>query len=221
MKYQNLEWTIRDLMTLIDENKINLRPPYQRNFIWPTIDQKLLIESIKKGYPLPNFFILDNGNGNYEMLDGQQRAITIHKFINNEFVDLDRKLYKNFPEDSLMDYKLNIVLLEGFNEESESKEEFFYLVNKRGVQLNPSEVNHAYHHNSDFMKLVNKMSEYQPLIDLDIFTDKTKLRMNDRSLIEELAAYLFKGISDKRTAVEDLFNTEITATDADVKYRIF
>ena len=145
MKYLNLEWTIRDLMTLINENKINLRPPYQRNFIWPTKDQKFLIESIKKGYPLPNFFILDNGNGNYEMLDGQQRAITIHKFINNEFADLDKRFYKNFPQDSLMDYKLNIVLLEGFNEEYESKEEFFYLVNKRGVQLNPSEVNHAYH----------------------------------------------------------------------------
>ena len=136
MKYLNLEWTIRDLMTLINENKINLRPPYQRNFIWPTKDQKFLIESIKKGYPLPNFFILDNGNGNYEMLDGQQRAITIHKFINNEFADLDKRFYKNLPQDSLMDYKLNIVLLEGFNEESESKEEFFYLVNKRGVQLN-------------------------------------------------------------------------------------
>ena len=58
---------------MMNENKINLRPPYQRNFIWPTKDQKFLIESIKKGYPLPNFFILDNGNGNYEMLDGQQR----------------------------------------------------------------------------------------------------------------------------------------------------
>ena len=206
MRYQNLEWTIRELMFLIDENKINLRPPYQRNFIWPTKDQKFLIESIKKGYPLPNFFILDNGNGNYEMLDGQQRAVTIHKFINNEFADLDRKFYKDFPQDSLMDYKLNIVLLDGFNEEYESKEEFFYLVNKRGVQLNPSEVNHAYYHDSDFMQLVIRMSEYQPLIDLDIFTDKTKLRMNDRSLIEEIAAYLFKGISDKRNAVEDLFN---------------
>lgn len=221
MKYKNLEWTIRDLINLINEDKIDLRPPYQRNFIWPTKDQKFLIESIKKGYPLPNFFILDNGNGKYEMLDGQQRAITIHKFINNEFSDLDKKFYKNFPMDSLMDYKLNIILLEDFNGESEFKEEFFYLVNKRGVQLNPSEVNHAYHHNSDFMKLVNKMSEYQPLIDLDIFTDKTKLRMNDRSLIEELAAYLFKGISDKRNAVEDLFNTEITETDADVKYEMF
>lgn len=221
MKYLNLEWTIRDLMTLINENKINLRPPYQRNFIWPTKDQKFLIESIKKGYPLPNFFILDNGNGNYEMLDGQQRAITIHKFINNEFADLDKRFYKNFPQDSLMDYKLNIVLLEGFNEEYESKEEFFYLVNKRGVQLNPSEVNHAYHHDSDFMKLVNKMSEYQPLIDLDIFTDKTKLRMNDRSLIEELAAYLFKGISDKRNAVEDLFKAKIAREEVDMKFDKF
>lgn len=221
MKYQNLEWTIRDLMTLIDENKINLRPPYQRNFIWPTKDQKFLIESIKKGYPLPNFFILDNGNGNYEMLDGQQRAVTIHKFINNEFADLDRKLYKDFPQGSLMDYKLNIVLLDGFNEEYESKEEFFYLVNKRGVQLNPSEVNHAYYHDSDFMQLVIRMSEYQPLIDLDIFTDKTKLRMNDRSLIEEIAAYLFKGISDKRNAVEDLFKAKIAREDVDMKFDKF
>lgn len=221
MKYQNLEWTIRDLMTLIDENKINLRPPYQRNFIWPTKDQKFLIESIKKGYPLPNFFILDNGNGNYEMLDGQQRAVTIHKFINNEFADLDRKLYKDFPQDSLMDYKLNIVLLDGFNEEYESKEEFFYLVNKRGVQLNPSEVNHAYYHDSDFMQLVIRMSEYQPLIDLDIFTDKTKLRMNDRSLIEEIAAYLLKGISDKRNAVEDLFNAKIAREEVDMKFDKF
>lgn len=221
MRYQNLEWTIRELMSLIDENKINLRPPYQRNFIWPTKDQKFLIESIKKGYPLPNFFILDNGNGNYEMLDGQQRAVTIHKFINNEFADLDRKLYKDFPQDSLMDYKLNIVLLDGLNEEYESKEEFFYLVNKRGVQLNPSEVNHAYYHDSDFMQLVIRMSEYQPLIDLDIFTDKTKLRMNDRSLIEEIAAYLFKGISDKRNAVEDLFKAKIAREDVDMKFDKF
>lgn len=221
MRYQNLEWTIRELMLLIDENKINLRPPYQRNFIWPTKDQKFLIESIKKGYPLPNFFILDNGNGNYEMLDGQQRAVTIHKFINNEFADLDRKLYKDFPQDSLMDYKLNIVLLDGFNEEYESKEEFFYLVNKRGVQLNPSEVNHAYYHDSDFMKLVIRMSEHQPLIDLDIFTDKTKLRMNDRSLIEEIAAYLFKGISDKRNAVEDLFKAKIAREEVDMKFDQF
>lgn len=155
------------------------------------------------------------------MVDGQQRAITIHKFINNEFPDLHKKYYREYAANSFLDYKLNIVLLEDFKDGIESKEEFFYLVNKRGVQLNPSEVNHAYYHDTDFMKLVNRMSDYQSLIDLDIFTDKTALRMNDRSLIEELAAYLFKGITDKRNAVEDLFESKIDNEKANVQYARF
>lgn len=221
MKYSNVEWTIGQLMDLINCNRINLRPPYQRNFIWSPKDQKLLIESLHKGYPLPNFFILKNEDNTYEMVDGQQRAITIHKFINNEFADLHKKYYREYAANSFLDYKLNIVLLEDFNDGIESKEEFFYLVNKRGVQLNPSEVNHAYYHDTDFMKLVNRMSDYQSLIDLDIFTDKTALRMNDRSLIEELAAYLFKGITDKRNAVEDLFESKIDNEKANVQYARF
>ena len=85
MKYSNLEWTIGELINLIESQKINLRPPYQRNFIWSSKDQKLLIDSIRKGYPLPNFFILKNKDNTFEMVDGQQRAITIYKFIKNEF----------------------------------------------------------------------------------------------------------------------------------------
>ena len=48
MKYSNVEWTIGQLMDLINCNRINLRPPYQRNFIWSPKDQKLLIESLHK-----------------------------------------------------------------------------------------------------------------------------------------------------------------------------
>lgn len=221
MKYSNVEWTIGQLMDLINCNRINLRPPYQRNFIWSSKDQKLLIESLHKGYPLPNFFILKNKDNTYEMVDGQQRAITIHKFINNEFADLHKKYYREYAANSFINYRLNVVLLEDFKNGIESKEEFFYLVNKRGVQLNPSEVNHAYYYDTDFMKLVNKMSEYQSLIDLDIFTDKTALRMNDRSLIEELAAYLFRGITDKRNAVENLFEEKIEEGVANYEYSHF
>ena len=78
MKYSNLEWTIGELINLIESQKINLRPPYQRNFIWSSKDQILLIDSIRKGYPLPNFFILKNKDNTFEMVDGQQRAITIY-----------------------------------------------------------------------------------------------------------------------------------------------
>lgn len=222
MKYQNLEWTISHLIALIDENKINLRPPYQRNFIWSTKDQKLLIESIKKGYPLPNFFIHDNGNNTYEMIDGQQRAITIYKYIKNEFADLRKQYFKDSISEDILQYKLNVVILEEFNDTKyESKEEFFYLVNKRGVHLNPAEVNHAYYHDKDFMVLVNRMSEYQKFIELDIFADKTIMRMNDRGLVEELAAYLFKGITDKRTAVEDLFEEKLSPQEINEAYQRF
>ena len=221
MKYSNLEWTIRELVDLIESKKINLRPPYQRNFIWPSKDQKLLIDSIRKGYPLPNFFILKNKDNTFEMVDGQQRAVTIYRFINNEFDDSSKQYYKDYKGNTFMDYKLNVVLLEDFNGGTEKKEEFFYLVNKRGVHLNPSEVNHAYYHDTDFMNLVNRMSEYQPLIDLDIFTDKTVMRMNDRSLIEELAAYLLKGITDKRSAVEALFKSAINSELSELQFTRF
>lgn len=218
MKYSNLEWTIADLLDLIKTNKINLRPPYQRKFIWSSKDQRLLIDSIRKGYPLPNFFILKNKDNTFEMVDGQQRAITIYKFVNNEFRDSLKQYYKDYKDNTFMNYRINVVLLEDFNGSTETKEEFFYLVNKRGVQLNPSEVNHAYYYNTDFMNLVNRMSDYQSLIDLDIFTDKTMMRMNDRSLIEELAAYLIKGITDKRNAVEDLFESEITSDVSELHF---
>lgn len=155
------------------------------------------------------------------MVDGQQRAVTIYKFIKNEFCDSSKQYYKEYKENSFMDYRLNVVLLEDFNGVSETKEEFFYLVNKRGVQLNPSEVNHAYYHNTDFMNLVNRMSNYQPFIDLDIFTDKTVMRMNDRSLVEELAAFLIKGITDKRNAVEELFESEIKSEVSELQFTRF
>lgn len=74
------------------------------------------------------------------MVDGQQRAITIYKFIKNEFRDSSKRYYKDYNENTFMNYRINVVLLEEFNGSTETKEEFFYLVNKRGVQLNPSEV---------------------------------------------------------------------------------
>ena len=219
MEYKNKELRIRDLISLIESKSINLRPPYQRNFIWTPKDQRLLIDSIYKGYPLPNFFILKIENGKYEMVDGQQRATTIYKYYHNEFKDNQKKFFKEYDPEFFLDYRLNIVEIGNFDSsKGESKEEFFYLVNKRGIQLNPAEVNQAYHHDSDFLKLVYRVMDIQQLIDLDIFTDKTKLRMNDRGLIEEIVAYLFYGITEKRNAVEALFEAKLSEDVVNEKY---
>lgn len=108
-------------------------------------------------------------------------------------------------------YELNITELSGVDiAEGESLESFYGLVNKRGVLLNPAEVNKAQYHSAPFMMLVNELMDLQDLLELDIFSTQTVLRMNDRSLIEELVALLIKKeITDKRRAVDELLNSNL------------
>lgn len=211
MKYSIKEITISQLIDWIKKDKINLHPPYQRNFIWSSKDQKLLIDSIMKGYPLPNFFIYKKKDDTYDMVDGQQRATTISKYIKGDFADSDKKYYRDIDQDKFMSYLLNVTELYDIDTSNgESLEDFYSLVNKRGVHLNPAEVNKAQYHDAPFMVLVNELMDLQGLSDLDIFSTKTVQRMNDRSLIEELVAYLFKGnVTDKRKAVEELLESTL------------
>ena len=211
MKYSIKEITISQLIDWIKKDKINLHPPYQRNFIWSSKDQKLLIDSIMKGYPLPNFFIYKKKDDTYDMVDGQQRATTISKYVKGDFADSDKKYYRDIDQDKFMSYLLNVTELYDIDTSNgESLEDFYSLVNKRGVHLNPAEVNKAQYHDAPFMVLVNELMDLQGLSDLDIFSTKTVQRMNDRSLIEELVAYLFKGnVTDKRKAVEELLESTL------------
>ena len=211
MKYLIKEITISQLIEWIKNDKINLHPPYQRNFIWSSKDQKLLIDSILKGYPLPNFFIYKKENDTYDMVDGQQRATTISKYVKGDFANSDNHFYQDIDHNKFMSYILNVTEIYDINRSNEeSLEDFYSLVNKRGVHLNPAEVNKAQYHDAPFMVLVNELMDLQGLSDLDIFSTKTIQRMNDRSLIEELVAYLFKGnITDKRKAVDELLESTL------------
>lgn len=211
MKYSIKVITISQLIEWIKKDKINLHPPYQRNFIWSSKDQKLLIDSIMKGYPLPNFFIYKKENETYDMVDGQQRATTISKYVKGEFADSEKHYFKDIDQDRFMSYVLNVTEVYDIDlANGESLEDFYSLVNKRGVHLNPAEVNKAQYHDAPFMILVNELMDLQGLSELDIFSTKTVQRMNDRSLIEELVAYLFKGnITDKRKVVDELLESTL------------
>jgi hypothetical protein len=46
MEYLFESWTISKLLKLIENEFIDLKPPYQRNFIWSQNDQKYLIDSV-------------------------------------------------------------------------------------------------------------------------------------------------------------------------------
>src|SRR5690349_5052957 len=89
MDYKFRTLRIGELVKWIENETIDLKPYYQRNDIWTKSDQQSLIDTILKGYPLPNFFIYQREKEKSEMVDGQQRARTIHRFFKGQITNLD------------------------------------------------------------------------------------------------------------------------------------
>lgn len=64
--------------------KLNVRPKYQREFVYDDAKQKAVIDSILNGFPLNAMYWADNGDGTYEVIDGQQRTLSICRFAKME-----------------------------------------------------------------------------------------------------------------------------------------
>lgn len=223
MKYNLLEYSIKDLIALIENDKVDLNPSYQRNFIWTLKDQQELIDTLVLGYPLPNFFIYDRGNGTYEMVDGQQRSKTIYRFVKGLITSsakTGKVKFINIDSEEILNYKLPFIFMNSL-EGTQSLNEFYVLINKKGIHLNIPEVNKSEHHDKLFLKLAYEVLSYQNFINLNLFTEATSKRMNDRAFVEELLGYLRHGIKEKKKSVEDSFKDDITEEEYQILYKEF
>lgn len=210
MKYSFIEFRIQKLVELIERDQVDLNPSYQRNFIWSSKDQKELIDTIMLGYPLPSFFMYRKPDGNYEMVDGQQRSKTIFRFVKGHITSSKRTnsiSYNGIDSEKFNSYRLPIIIIEELSQ-GESLNEYYVWINKKGAHLNSSEVVKSEFHDTNFLKLASEVLTYQNLIDLDLFSETTSRRMNDRAFIEELLGYLQLGVKEKKKAVERIYNEE-------------
>ena len=65
--------------------KLNIRPKYQREFVYDTEKRNAVIESIIKKYPLNVMYWVKNSENDFEVLDGQQRTISFCQYVNGDF----------------------------------------------------------------------------------------------------------------------------------------
>lgn len=72
--------------------KLDIRPPYQREFRYDEKQQQAVVDTILKGFPLNIMYWSANADGNFEMIDGQQRTLSICGFYTHDFniIDPDR-----------------------------------------------------------------------------------------------------------------------------------
>lgn len=214
MKFRIEIWTISQIKESYDKGKLNLNPPYQRRFIWSLSDQQTLIDSILRGYAIPNIFLFEKNKNEFEMVDGQQRTRTIIGFIDKQFKTQEGIYYDKQIHDPVFGkYQIPITIIEKLDK-NESIEEFYALVNKAGIHLNRPELKKAEYFDTNFLKLVTELSDNVDFQNLDIFTDATTKRMNDIDFISELVTYLIEGISDKKLKVDRAFEKDITATES-------
>ena len=121
--------------------RLNIRPPYQREFVYKDKQRDEVIRTIFKGFPLNSIYWVKNG-ADYEVLDGQQRTISICDYFKGDF-SVDEFFYHNLTEDkkeAFLDYALMVYVCEG--EESE-KLEWFRVINIAGEKLSEQELRNA------------------------------------------------------------------------------
>ena len=125
---------------------LNIRPPYQREFVYKDKERDAVIETIFKGFPLNVFYWAVNDDGTFEVLDGQQRTISFCQYHNGDFslmLDGHQKAFHNLttPEqEEFLSYELMIYFCEG---DDRDKLDWFETVNIAGVKLTDQELRNA------------------------------------------------------------------------------
>lgn len=152
MKIEERKVTIRELSNSYHDDgdggvyalggKLTVRPAYQREFVYKDKQRDAVIESINQGYPLNVMYWAKSEDDEYEVLDGQQRTISICSYIHKDY-SIDHRYWQNLTEDEqnkILDYELTIYVCEGTESE---KLAWFRIINIAGEKLTNQELLNA------------------------------------------------------------------------------
>jgi len=128
------------------DGKLNIRPKYQREFIYKPEQQIAVINSVMGGFPLNAMYWVKNSDGSFEILDGQQRTVSICNFLAGDFNVMNRgyqMYFDNLTEEEknrIRDYTVMVYFCEGTDDE---KLAWFRVINTAGEKLTPQELLNA------------------------------------------------------------------------------
>ena len=126
--------------------RLDVRPKYQREFVYKDKQRDAVIDTVKKGFPLNVMYWVKTGTDSFEVLDGQQRTISIGQYANGDFsVDFNGRtaMFHNLTKeekDQILDYELMVYFCEGTDKE---KLDWFKIINIAGEKLTDQELRNA------------------------------------------------------------------------------
>ncbi|CEM60506.1 hypothetical protein TPHV1_10174 [Treponema phagedenis] len=118
------------------DGKLNIRPKYQREFVYKDAQRDSVINTVRNNFPLNVMYWVRNSNDSFEVLDGQQRTISICQYITGGF-SFKARYFHNLQkdeQDKILDYRLMIYICEGTDSE---KLDWFRTINIAGETYRP------------------------------------------------------------------------------------
>lgn len=152
MKIELKEISVRELSNGYKDNnddgvvgyggKLDIRPPYQREFVYDEKERNAVMNTLQKDYPLNVMYWAVREDGDFEIIDGQQRTISICQFVNSDY-SIDGLAFHNLPNDKqeqILNYKLMVYFCSG---EPSEKLAWFETINIAGKVLTDQELRNA------------------------------------------------------------------------------
>ena len=144
--------------------KLDVRPKYQREFVYDDKKRNAVIDTVRKNFPLNVMYWAVNDNGTFEVLDGQQRTISICQYVKGDF-SIKEKYFHTLTDDEqkeILDYKLTVYFCKGTDSE---KLAWFKTINIAGEK--------------DIVLILGKGNEtYEKLKDKTIYFNDEEEAMN-------------------------------------------
>jgi uncharacterized protein with ParB-like and HNH nuclease domain len=121
------------------KGRLNIRPVFQREFIYKDKQRDEVIRTVMKNFPLNVMYWVLSDNGNFEVLDGQQRTISLCQYVSGDF-SIDHMGFSNLTEterQQILDYTLMVYICEGTDKE---KLDWFKINQYRGRTIDGARI---------------------------------------------------------------------------------
>lgn len=178
-------------------SQLNLYPDFQRELVWSPRQKSELIESVIMGIPLPAFYVKEDENGVYIVVDGKQRFNTLFEFIDGKFKlsklnilsDYEGKFFDNLSpldQNKIEDYTLNIHVIKAPTSDQVTFD-LFDRVNRGGTRINNQEMRNALHQGTS-TQLIHNLAQLEYFKQATEYAIPSK-HMKDRYLVLRFLAF--------------------------------
>jgi hypothetical protein len=208
--------SIAQIKKHMDQDELKIAPPFQRNPVWSNKQRSYLIDTVLRGYPIPEIYVQElvdsSGEQKFVVVDGQQRIRACLDFIAGEY-ELSEPQNSPWFEKRFQDlssaekeqiFSYNFMVRQLPELEEAEIVDIFKRINRNTVSLNKQELRHATYW-GEFIQCVEGISNDPHWSALGIFSANDIRRMLDVEFISELVIAVLHGLQNKKAELDKYY----------------